>query len=67
MPASKNIKPRSGAVASFDNSYTAPAWLLITGGPHPETGIPEGFGPLHRNTGIPKGLVSETQAKFYCE
>jgi hypothetical protein len=42
-------------------------WLLITDDPHTETGIPEGFGALHRNTGIPGGLVSETRAHFPCE
>jgi hypothetical protein len=43
------------------------AWLLITDDSHSETGIPEGFGALYRNTGIPEGLVSETKAKFPCE
>jgi hypothetical protein len=39
-------------------------WLLSTDDAHSETGIPEGFGALHRNTGIPEGLVSETKANW---
>jgi hypothetical protein len=31
---------------------------------HSETGIPEGFGALHRNTGIPEGLLSEIKENF---
>jgi hypothetical protein len=55
-----------GAVRRLVRSPLRPsyAWLLITDDPHSETGIPEGFGALHRNTGIPEGLVSETKAKL---
>jgi hypothetical protein len=42
-------------------------WLLITDDPHSETGIPGGFGALHRITGIPEGLISENKPKFPCK